>query len=41
MIDRDEAFEERAAIYEFEAGMAREEAEAQAKADIEKQERAE
>jgi hypothetical protein len=32
--DQREAFEERAAIYEFEAGMTREEAEEKARADL-------
>ena len=41
MIDRNEAFEERAAIMQYDGGMTREEAEARAKADIEKQEASE
>lgn len=39
MSDKEEAFEEQAAIMEFEAGMSREEAEAKAKADVEKKEK--
>lgn len=40
VIDKQEAFEERAGIMEYDGGMSREEAEARAKADVEKQEAA-